>query len=38
MDKVTIYVEMTRSKAKPILNYYIISKDDEEQENASKMF
>lgn len=37
-DKVTVYVEMTKGAPKPILNYFIVSKDDEEQENASKMF
>ena len=29
---------MTKGKEKPVLSYYIISKDEVGQENASKVF
>ena len=29
---------MSKGKGKPVLNYFIVSRDEEEQENASKMF
>lgn len=29
---------MSNGQGKPILNYFIVSKNDEEQENASSLF
>ena len=38
MEKIIMYAEMTKGKGKPTLNYYIVSKDDIGQENASQVF
>lgn len=37
-DKIAVYVSMEKASPKSIINYYIISKDQQEQENASMIF
>jgi hypothetical protein len=37
-EKITMYISMSKEEPKPHLNYYIVSKDEEEQDNLSKMF
>jgi len=37
-DKIVVYFSLERSSPKPVINYFIVTKDPDEQENASTIF
>ena len=37
-DKVVVYMSIDRSSPKPVVNYFLINKDREEEENASVVY
>lgn len=37
-DKVVLYMSIDRASPKPIVNYFLINKDQEEEENATIIY